>query len=97
MGIIAVDPSSPFSHGAILGDRIRMQRHHDDSGVFIRSMASRGRPGGLAQGAREIALLFDAAGRDVVLLETVGVGQEEVEIARVADVTVACAGARSWR
>jgi LAO/AO transport system kinase len=88
VGIIAVDPSSPFSQGAILGDRIRMQRHHDDPGVFIRSMASRGRSGGLAQGAREVALLFDAAGRDVVLLETVGVGQEEVEVARVADVTV---------
>ncbi len=88
VGIVAVDPSSPFSHGAILGDRIRMQRHHDDPGVFIRSMASRGKSGGLAKGAREVALLLDAAGRDVVLIETVGVGQEEVEIARAADVTV---------
>lgn len=88
VGIVAVDPSSPFSRGAILGDRIRMQRHHGDPGVFIRSMASRGRPGGLAEGAREVALLFDAAGRDVVFLETVGVGQDEVEVARVANVTV---------
>jgi LAO/AO transport system kinase len=88
VGIVAVDPSSPFSHGAILGDRIRMQRHHDDPGVFIRSLASRGKSGGLAEGAREVALLLAAAGRDVVLIETVGVGQEEVEIARAADVTV---------
>ncbi|MBV9765945.1 MAG: ATP/GTP-binding protein, partial [Acidobacteriaceae bacterium] len=62
-GIIAVDPSSPYSHGAILGDRIRMQQHHDDPGVFIRSMATRGRLGGVAQGTLEMALLFDAAGR----------------------------------
>jgi LAO/AO transport system kinase len=88
VGIVAVDPSSPFSHGAILGDRIRMQGHHDDPGVFIRSMASRGKSGGLAEGTRGIALLFNAAGRDVGLIETVGVGQEEVEIARAADVTV---------
>jgi LAO/AO transport system kinase len=88
VGIVAVDPSSPFSHGAILGDRVRMQRHHDDPGVFIRSMASRGKSGGLAEGARDVAFLLDAAGRDVVLIETVGVGQEEVEVARVADVTV---------
>jgi LAO/AO transport system kinase len=88
VGIVAVDPSSPFSHGAILGDRVRMQRHHDDPGVFIRSMASRGKSGGLAEGARDVAFLLDAAGRDVVLIETVGVGQEEVEVARVADITV---------
>jgi LAO/AO transport system kinase len=88
VGIIAVDPSSPFSKGAILGDRIRMQRHHADPGVFIRSMASRGKLGGLARGTLEMALLFDAAGRDYVLIETVGVGQEEVDIARLADVTV---------
>lgn len=88
VGIIAVDPSSPFSHGAILGDRIRMQRHHGDPGVFIRSMASRGRTGGVAEGARDVALVLDAAGRDVVLIETVGVGQQEVEIAQIADVTV---------
>jgi GTPase len=88
VGIIAVDPSSPVSQGAILGDRIRMQRHHGDPGVFIRSMASRGKSGGLAEGARDVAFLLDAAGRDVVLIETVGVGQAEVEVARVADVTV---------
>jgi LAO/AO transport system kinase len=88
VGIVAVDPSSPFSHGAILGDRVRMQRHHDDPGVFIRSMASRGKSGGLAEGARDVAFLLDAAGRNVVLIETVGVGQEEVEVAGVADVTV---------
>lgn len=88
VGIIAVDPSSPYSHGAILGDRIRMQDHHNDRGVFIRSMATRGKLGGIAQGTLEMALLLDAAGRDVVMIETVGVGQGEVEIARLADVTV---------
>ena len=88
VGIIAVDPSSPFSRGAILGDRIRMQDHHADPGVFIRSMATRGKMGGVAQMTLELALLLDAAGRDVVLIETVGVGQGEVEIARLADVTV---------
>jgi len=88
VGIIAVDPSSPFSHGAILGDRIRMQQHHADPGVFIRSMASRGKLGGLARGTLELALLLDAAGRDYILIETVGVGQDEIEIARLADVTV---------
>jgi LAO/AO transport system kinase len=88
VGIVAVDPSSPYTHGAILGDRIRMQDHHNDSGVFIRSMASRGKLGGIARGTLEMALLLDAAGRDVVMIETVGVGQDEVEIARLADVTV---------
>jgi LAO/AO transport system kinase len=88
IGIIAVDPSSPYSHGAILGDRIRMHDHHDDPAVFIRSMATRGRLGGIARGTLELALLLDAAGRDVVLIETVGVGQDEVEIARLADVTL---------
>jgi LAO/AO transport system kinase len=88
VGIIAVDPSSPYSRGAILGDRIRMQDHHDDPGVFIRSMATRGRLGGIAQGTLKMALLLDAAGRDVVLIETVGVGQDEVEIAQLADITV---------
>jgi LAO/AO transport system kinase len=88
IGIIAVDPSSPYSHGAILGDRIRMQDHHADPSVFIRSMATRGRLGGIARGTLELALLLDAAGRDVVLIETVGVGQDEVEIARLADVTL---------
>ncbi len=88
IGVIAVDPSSPFSRGAILGDRIRMQRHHADPGVFIRSMASRGKLGGLARGTSELALLLDAAGCDWVIVETVGVGQDEVEIARLADVSV---------
>jgi LAO/AO transport system kinase len=88
VGIVAVDPSSPYSHGAILGDRIRMQDHHHDPGVFIRSMATRGRLGGIARGTLEMTLLLDAAGRDVVLIETVGVGQDEVEIAQLADITV---------
>lgn len=88
VGIIAVDPSSPFSQGAILGDRIRMQEHHGDPGVFIRSMATRGQLGGLAAATLELALLFDAARFDVVLIETVGVGQDEIDISRLADVTV---------
>ena len=88
VGIIAVDPSSPYSHGAILGDRIRMQDHHADPGVFIRSMANRGRLGGIARGTLDLILLLDAAGWNVILIETVGVGQDEVEIARLADVTV---------
>lgn len=88
VGILAVDPSSPFSRGAILGDRIRMQDHHADPGVFIRSMATRGKLGGVAQATLGLALLLDAAGRDFVLIETVGVGQDEVEIARLADVTL---------
>lgn len=88
VAVIAVDPSSPYTGGAILGDRIRMQQHHSDPGVFIRSMATRGALGGLARATTDLALLFDAAGRDVVLIETVGVGQDEVEIARLADVTM---------
>lgn len=88
VGIIAIDPSSPYSHGAILGDRIRMQDHHNDSGVFIRSVATRGALGGIAHGTLDLALLMDAAGRDTVLIETVGTGQDEVEIARLADLTV---------
>jgi LAO/AO transport system kinase len=88
VGVLAVDPTSPYSGGAILGDRIRMQRHHDDPGVFIRSMATRGCMGGLARTTIDLAMLLDAAGRDVVIIETVGVGQDEVEIARAADVTV---------
>jgi LAO/AO transport system kinase len=88
VGIVAVDPTSPFSGGAILGDRIRMQSHSGDAGVFIRSMATRGSLGGLAAATTDIALLLDAAGRDAVLVETVGVGQDEVEVARLADVTV---------
>ncbi len=88
VGVVAVDPTSPYTGGAILGDRIRMLSHHADSGVFIRSMATRGWLGGLAAAATDMALLLDAAGKDVVLVETVGVGQDEVEIAKLADVTV---------
>lgn len=88
VGVIAVDPSSPYTGGAILGDRIRMQQHHADPGVFIRSMATRGWLGGLAAATTEMTMLLDAAGFDAVLVETVGVGQDEVEIARLADVTL---------
>jgi LAO/AO transport system kinase len=88
VGVIAVDPSSPYTGGAILGDRIRMQQHHADQGVFIRSMATRGWLGGLARATTEMTMLLDAAGRDVVIVETVGVGQDEVEIARLAGVTM---------
>ena len=88
VGVIAVDPTSPYSGGAILGDRIRMLAHHADSGVFIRSMATRGWLGGLAAATTDMAVLLDAAGIDAVLIETVGVGQDEVEIAKLADVTV---------
>jgi LAO/AO transport system kinase len=88
VGIIAVDPSSPFTGGAILGDRIRMQSHAGDAGIFIRSMATRGYLGGLAQSTGDAALLLDAAGKEIILLETVGVGQGEIEIVRFADCTV---------
>jgi LAO/AO transport system kinase len=88
VGVIAVDPTSPFTGGAILGDRIRMLSHHADEGVFIRSMATRGNLGGLAAATTDMALLLDAAGKAVVLIETVGVGQDEVEVAKFADVTV---------
>jgi LAO/AO transport system kinase len=88
VGILAVDPSSPFTGGAILGDRIRMQSHATDGGVFIRSMAARGAWGGLAPAAADAALLLDAAGKDIIVLETVGVGQDEVDVARVADCTL---------
>ena len=88
VGVVAVDPTSPFTGGAILGDRVRMQMHSGDDGVFIRSMATRGHLGGLARATSEVALLFDAAGKDVVLIETVGVGQDEVDIVRTADVSV---------
>lgn len=88
VGIIAVDPSSPFTGGAILGDRIRMQSHATDSGIFIRSMATRGYLGGLAQATGDTALLLDAAGKQVIVIETVGVGQGEIEIVRLADCTL---------
>jgi LAO/AO transport system kinase len=88
VGVLAVDPTSPYTGGAVLGDRIRMLSHHADSGVFIRSMATRGHLGGLAAATTDMALLLDAAGKEVVLIETVGVGQDEVEVAKLADVTV---------
>ena len=88
VGVIAVDPTSPYTGGAILGDRIRMQGHAGDAGMFIRSMATRGFLGGLARATAEVALLLDAAGKDQVLIETVGVGQDEVDIVRLADCVV---------
>jgi GTPase len=88
VGIIAVDPTSPYSGGAILGDRIRMQGHASDPGIFIRSMATRGSLGGLARATGEVALILDAAGKQHVLVETVGVGQDEVDIVRLADCTL---------
>jgi LAO/AO transport system kinase len=88
VGVVAVDPNSPFSGGAILGDRIRMMRHAADPGVFIRSMGARGHLGGLARAARNVMLLYDAMGFDIVLAETVGVGQSELEVVDAADTTV---------
>jgi LAO/AO transport system kinase len=88
VGVIAVDPTSPFSGGAILGDRVRMQAHVSDPAVFIRSMATRGNLGGLARATAEAALVLDASGKDIVLIETVGVGQDEVDIVRTADVSI---------
>ena len=88
IGVIAVDPTSPFSGGAILGDRIRMQTKGVDSGVYIRSMATRGNLGGLASATSDVVLVLDAAGKDPVIVETVGVGQDEIEIVKVADVTI---------
>jgi LAO/AO transport system kinase len=88
VGIIAIDPTSPFTGGAILGDRIRMQSHSGDDGTFIRSMATRGALGGLSSTTADAATVMDAAGRNVVLIETVGVGQDEVDIVRLADITI---------
>ncbi len=88
VGIIAVDPTSPYTGGAILGDRIRMQDHFADSGIYIRSMATRGSLGGLARTTADVASVLDASGRHVILIETVGVGQDEVDIVRLADITV---------
>ena len=88
VGIIAVDPTSPFSGGAILGDRVRMIAHSADDGVFIRSMATRGHLGGLARATGDVALVLDAAGKDVIIIETVGVGQDEVDIVRTADISI---------
>jgi LAO/AO transport system kinase len=88
IGIVAVDPTSPYTGGAILGDRIRMQAHHADPGIYIRSMATRGFLGGLARATSDVATVLDASGKDLVLIETVGVGQDEVDIVRLADITV---------
>lgn len=88
VGVVAIDPSSPFSGGAILGDRIRMMRWHDDQGVFIRSMATRGQLGGLAAATLQLVALLDAVGFDIVIVETVGVGQSEIDIVEAADTTV---------
>jgi len=88
IGIIAVDPTSPYTGGAILGDRIRMQNHFSDPGIYIRSMATRGSLGGLARTTADVTTVLDASGRDIVLIETVGVGQDEVDIVRLADITV---------
>jgi LAO/AO transport system kinase len=88
VGVIAVDPTSPYTGGALLGDRIRMQGFVDDAGVYVRSMASRGTMGGMARGTADVCAVMEAAGREVVLVETVGVGQDEVAVAGVVDVTV---------
>ena len=88
VGVLAVDPTSPFTGGAILGDRVRMQRHSTDEGVFIRSLATRGHFGGLTQSTRGAMMVLDAMGKDVIIVETVGVGQDEVDIARMAQTTV---------
>jgi len=88
VGIVAVDPTSPYTGGAILGDRIRMQDHFSDPGIYIRSMATRGSLGGLARATADVATVLDASGRDLIMIETVGVGQDEVDIVRLADVTV---------
>ena len=87
VGVVAVDPSSPFSGGALLGDRLRMRRHTEDKGVFIRSMATRGHMGGLSKTTKETALVYDAMGYEVVLIETVGVGQDEVDVSEFAHST----------
>lgn len=88
VGVVAIDPSSPFTGGAILGDRIRMQRHTTDQGVFIRSVATRGWLGGLARAALSIIHILDAMGKDFILVETVGIGQAEVDITRLSDTTL---------
>src|SRR6266849_6348166 len=88
VGVIAVDPTSPFTGGAVLGDRLRMQSHAADEGVFIRSMATRGHLGGLARATGDAALVLDASGKEIIIIETVGVGQDEVDIIRTADVSI---------
>jgi len=88
VGIIAVDPTSPYTGGAILGDRIRMQGHFSDPGIYIRSMATRGSLGGLARATADVTTVLDASGRDLIMIETVGVGQDEIDVVRVADITI---------
>ena len=88
VGVVAVDPTSPFTGGAILGDRIRFQEHHNHPAFYARSMATRGSLGGLALATADVALLIEASGKDILLIETVGVGQDEIEIARLADITL---------
>ena len=88
VGIVAVDPTSPYTGGALLGDRIRMQAHHADTGIYIRSMATRGFLGGLARTTADVTTALDASGKDIVIVETVGVGQDEIDIVRLADVTI---------
>ena len=88
MAVLAIDPSSPFSGGAVLGDRVRMTDHYKDAGVYIRSLSTRGHHGGLSRAAREIVKLLDAFGHDIVILETVGVGQTELSVMDLADTTV---------
>jgi LAO/AO transport system kinase len=88
IAVIAVDPTSPYTGGAILGDRIRMQDHFSDPGIYIRSMATRGSLGGLARTTADVTTVLDASGRDLIMIETVGVGQDEVDIVRLAEVTI---------
>jgi LAO/AO transport system kinase len=88
VGIVAVDPTSPYTGGAILGDRIRMQGHFADPGIYIRSMATRGSLGGLARATADVTTVLDASGRDLIMIETVGVGQDEIDIVRLADITI---------
>jgi len=88
VGVVAVDPTSPFTGGAFLGDRVRMQEHSTDEGVFIRSMANRNAPGGLAKATKDVIRVLDASGKDIVIVETVGAGQSEVEIVKVAHTIV---------
>jgi LAO/AO transport system kinase len=88
VGIVAVDPTSPYTGGASLGDRIRMQEHFSDPGIYIRSMATRGSLGGLARTTADVTTVLDASGRDLIIIETVGVGQDEVDIVRLADITI---------
>ena len=88
VGILAIDPTSPYTGGAILGDRVRMQSHADDAGVYVRSMATRGHLGGLTRATGDALLVLDASGKDIVVIETIGVGQGEVEVAGTADVSI---------